>query len=62
MEAKFSDLLHLLGGLDRQRAVGQLRVAQLLFLDVLGVEIQVEFVKIVDTTAELFPTVVVTAQ
>ena len=62
VEAQLADLLHLLRRLNRQGAVGELGVAELLFLDVLSVEVEIELVKIVNTTAELFPTVVVTTQ
>ena len=62
VEAQLSDLLHLLRGLNRQGAVGELGVAELLFLDVLSVEVEIELVKVVNTTTELFPTVVVTTQ
>ena len=62
VEPQLPDLFHLLGGLHRQGAIGELRVAQLLLLDVLGVEIEVELVQVVDTATELLPAVMITAQ
>ena len=62
VEAELPDLLHLLSGLHGEGAVGQLRIAELLLLDVLGVEIQIQLVQIVDTAAELLPTVVITTK
>ena len=62
VEPELPDLLHLLGCLHGQGAVGELRVTQLLLLDVLGVEIQVELVQVVDAATELLPAVMITTQ
>ena len=54
--------LHLLRRLYTKTAICELSVRQLLFLDVLGVEVEVELVQVVYAAAELLPALVIAGQ